>query len=479
MDKQQFDHIDNRIRQAADEISVSFNEEAWKKMEVKLDNEFNKDRRRGIIWWRFSFMLLGIAVAGIYVYNHKPFVPSKNIASNSSLANNKPSLHKNDVANTNKPINRSNIEQKADASYTDKNNETVSVKKVPDSLVNSPLSNSSARLSNEKIKTKNKLVASNNPAGLFRRNHTRKSTSSAVRAKDIKSVASIKLKGAKDNYNRANDLTGNSHDKKAESSNNLLNEPRLFLDSLTAITANKNEKKPEAVIQNDSLANVQNDSLANTNSVGKKKTQIKLDNTSSKGFYLLASVSGEATGIKNISIKDTKPFYGLGIGYRFNKRLSVQTGFYFGNKMYFAGANDYKLKPGSYVAKLIGAEAECYIYDIPVTLRYDVLHKERYNLYFTTGISSIILKSETYDMHFFNSSGMYHRMTYTYKHHVGYFSILNLSLGYEHQLSKALSVQAEPYLKLPLSGLGEGSVKLYSAGLQVSVKYNLLKKKKY
>src|SRR4051812_35915700 len=85
MDKQQFDHIENRIRQAADEILVPFSDDAWKRMEIKLDNEFNKERRRGFIWWWMSLALVGIAVVGVYVYNNNSSNSSKKIPAITSL----------------------------------------------------------------------------------------------------------------------------------------------------------------------------------------------------------------------------------------------------------------------------------------------------------------------------------------------------------------------------------------------------------
>ena len=52
-----------------------------------------------------------------------------------------------------------------------------------------------------------------------------------------------------------------------------------------------------------------------------------------------------------------------------------------------------------------------------------------------------------------------------------YFSVLNLSAGYEHALSTRWSLQAEPYLKIPLTGIGTGKLRLISAGVFFGVKY--------
>lgn len=474
MDKQQSDHIENRIRQAADEISISFNEEAWKRMEVKLDNEFNKNRRRGFIWWWFSLILLGIAVAGIYVYNYKPLIPSKKIADNSSSLNSKPSLNKKNIIKIdilkNKNTERPNLQRDTVIQNNQKDKKTVVIEEKPANVINPQLNNRLAKLKQGKINKDNESVTINKFTEVNKKNNSGKLIATLNKAAGGKLILTHKLKSSKENHDRKKELPENNYNNKQveRSLSNSLIGSIAVLDPLHFTISTDNVKIQEPIIQNNSLIS--------PDSISKKSSQVKLDRTSSKGIYFLASVAGEATGIKNISIKETKPVYGIGIGYRFNKRFTVQTGFYFGKKVYAAGAGDYKVKPGSYIAKFISAQAECYIYDIPLTLRYDVIHKKMANLYVTSGLSSFILKRETYDMHFFNPSGSYRHMPYTYKHNVDYFSVFNLSLGYEHKLSSALYIQAEPYLKLPITGLGEGSVKLYSAGLQLGIRYHPLKK---
>ena len=46
-----------------------------------------------------------------------------------------------------------------------------------------------------------------------------------------------------------------------------------------------------------------------------------------------------------------------------------------------------------------------------------------------------------------------------------YFSVVDISAGYEHSINKRFSIIAEPYVKLPLSGIGIGKIKLNSAGV--------------
>jgi hypothetical protein len=54
-----------------------------------------------------------------------------------------------------------------------------------------------------------------------------------------------------------------------------------------------------------------------------------------------------------------------------------------------------------------------------------------------------------------------------------YLSVVNLSVGYERNLGRRFSWQAEPFLKLPLGGVGFGKVRLGSGGVFVSLKYKM------
>ena len=76
------------------------------------------------------------------------------------------------------------------------------------------------------------------------------------------------------------------------------------------------------------------------------------------------------------------------------------------------------------------------------------------------------MKKEDYNYLYVRPNGT----TWTYNHFVSnknnhYFSVLTLSAGYQYTLNKHLALLAGPYLKIPLGGIGDGAVKLKSAGL--------------
>jgi len=50
-------------------------------------------------------------------------------------------------------------------------------------------------------------------------------------------------------------------------------------------------------------------------------------------------------------------------------------------------------------------------------------------------------------------------------------SIASISAGMEHQFSKGFSLQVEPFMKIPLTGVGLGNLQLNSYGLSFSLRY--------
>ena len=66
-------------------------------------------------------------------------------------------------------------------------------------------------------------------------------------------------------------------------------------------------------------------------------------------------------------------------------------------------------------------------------------------------------------------------MQYTRNTHL--LSTLTLAAGIEKKLSDRFIMYLEPSISIPLKGVGDGSVKLYSTGLNLGIKYSPFKLK--
>ena len=71
-----------------------------------------------------------------------------------------------------------------------------------------------------------------------------------------------------------------------------------------------------------------------------------------------------------------------------------------------------------------------------------------------------------------------HESAWSYTGNKNLFSILNLNLGLEKKISPVFSLLFEPSISIPLAGIGEGKVKLFSTSFQAGLKYQPLNKVK-
>src|SRR4029078_3524934 len=106
---------------------------------------------------------------------------------------------------------------------------------------------------------------------------------------------------------------------------------------------------------------------------------------------------------------------------------------------------------------------------IPVKLSYNFATRNRSNWFAGAGLSSYLMKREDYLYEYESNTGTYYHAYETKNENKHYFSVLNLSGGYSYQLSNTISLSAEPYLEVPLTGIGVGKVHLNSGGVLFTV----------
>jgi hypothetical protein len=166
---------------------------------------------------------------------------------------------------------------------------------------------------------------------------------------------------------------------------------------------------------------------------------------------------------------------GIQLAYRISQRWSANTGVIYTQKNYASLGKDFNPPKGSWLdnVKLDMVEGSCFMFDIPVNVRYDLNTSDDHRLFLSTGLSTYLMKKEDYHYHYQYTNGS---QGYRYRSYPSgeryWLSILNISAGFEKKLNKRLSFQAEPYLKIPLTGVGYGNLKLNSYGVYFSLKYN-------
>lgn len=191
----------------------------------------------------------------------------------------------------------------------------------------------------------------------------------------------------------------------------------------------------------------------------------------SKRLGITASLGADVNGVRLSKLNNAKTVWGVGLSYDISRRITLRTGFFASRKIYVADPSDYHPPYNfwNYYPNLQKIDANCMVYEIPLSVIYNGGNTSKNHWFVSAGLSSLIMKSEEYGYSYKDASGQpryYTRSLYNKNQHL--FSTLQLSGGYSFRLSSRASLLAEPYLKLPLSGIGYGKVRLYSAGMMLT-----------
>ena len=193
----------------------------------------------------------------------------------------------------------------------------------------------------------------------------------------------------------------------------------------------------------------------------------------SKKFYIGIMGGVDATSVKFQKVENAGYDAGVLLGFDLNKKWSVETGVFLDKKFYYSKGEYFNtskiyLPPNSEISMVDG---DCSMWEVPLKLLYNFKNKDNHNWFVTAGVSSYFMTKQNYEYDY------YYPMTgqnyYAYKsynntsNHI--FSIAQFSGGYIHKLGKIGDLRIEPYIKMPLKGVGVGSLYLKSAGIQVGV----------
>jgi Outer membrane protein beta-barrel domain len=441
--EKRFEHIENKIKEAVENNHIVFEEESWKKMEALLDKE---DKRKPFFWLWILIPFALLSTYGLFTFSkNNDKAIAKNINENKIKkidANKKPlkqiptsdqqiNTSEDTKGLTNDPDNVvTNIAKAASITTVQNKNIYSSVKRY--NSINSSLSLNSTNISTTKNGKGRKGYALQNNIKIDQQSKTKTAIKNAD-ASDDEVVFESKINNRESNINII----------PQKSDSNLIAE--IKKDATIIVAKNLRSKKEK-----------------------KEKSKIL------SRFYVLGAAGTDIGSVKPFSFSNGSfsSKYGASIGYSIGKKVNVQAGFYASKKIYTAGPENYNIKDGTYLSTvpITKVEAACLIYELPILLQYYFLQKKSFNVYAGAGISSYIMKSEDYNYFYTRYNREYSR-AYTYNGNDHLFSTALLSAGIEKNITKKLAIQLEPTVSIPLKGVGDGQVKLFSTSLLLGVKY--------
>ncbi len=504
------DDLDRMSREAAEHFEVEPGASGWEHLENRLDKELpqKKKRRRFLFWLFLITATTGGALVGILKYT--PVTPLANNApqvvtpvdQHAPLQNNDPGnantagTVKSDQAPGNHltdgaPVQSSQtttipqpVTGNQEPATTATNQQPITAgNKQPapaTALATTPgknISKPAARTTNTRLKS-----ASKEPGGDKTIDKAPLTLNYATTTPDLgKDRNSIKPSNRRRGQQQRTTAGKNNKNDKPVPDNTIVSDTRITSDQNTngePVDNNKDQATAQAI--NDTPV----DSLKKSNTIAPPVA----DSTQTLVEETVKKVPGKKDKIKQpleLGLmagpdKSTVAFgpsdktgyiFGLQIGYRFSNRWSVNTGILYTKKFYKTDSQHFHYKnPMNW--ELDNVEGNCSMWEIPVNVRYDVSFNDKRRWFVSTGLSTYLMDKEYYNLYYSRNGIPYAPYPLPSDSNSNYlFSILNLSVGMERSLGKHFSIQAEPYLKVPLTGLGTGSMRMDSYGIFFTLKY--------
>lgn len=201
-----------------------------------------------------------------------------------------------------------------------------------------------------------------------------------------------------------------------------------------------------------------------------KNPQKKIHIQKEHGLYAGIVIGPDISTVKFQSIKNIGISMGVLVGYHINSRISLESGVAWNIKNYYSDGKYFSTKniPSNYNAKIKNVDGVCNMIEIPVLIKYNLTIGKQY-FSASAGLSSYFMKKEKYNYVFVNN-GILYRHSSTYKNaSTNLLAVANFTVGYNAFLNKNTSLRVEPYLKIPLKGLGVGSLPIMSTGLNIGI----------
>jgi len=197
---------------------------------------------------------------------------------------------------------------------------------------------------------------------------------------------------------------------------------------------------------------------------------VKKDNKKKRkpSFYFGLTGGAELSQVKGQGMTRPGLNGGLVAGLQVSKQLAVETGVQFSQKKYYSQGKHFNPKAGSMPSNMTvnSLDGSCSLVEIPLTVKYN-FGKNKNGFYTTAGVSTYIMTKEKNNYQA-TVSGQDQQIKSTYSNTKAYLATdLNFSAGYQQSIGKKLNIRVEPYIQIPLKGIGVGTMPVMSTGVHL------------
>jgi hypothetical protein len=207
------------------------------------------------------------------------------------------------------------------------------------------------------------------------------------------------------------------------------------------------------------------------------------EHPASPRLSLLLSIAPDFSTVAFDYYTDPGQAFGLMLHYHVKRSWSFSTGVVKSFKKYTGEGEDYAPPNGYWRNNTNGIipetiDGSCNVLEIPVMVQYTIANRGKSRFLVGAGASSYIMLNETYKYNFDQPNPGAKQGWSSKKATSLFFNVINVTAGFEHRVFPGFMMGIEPYLKIPLEGVGWSDLKLYSVGASLTLRYIILNQKK-
>ncbi|MBC7934476.1 MAG: outer membrane beta-barrel protein [Rhizobacter sp.] len=195
------------------------------------------------------------------------------------------------------------------------------------------------------------------------------------------------------------------------------------------------------------------------------------------GWYAGAFTVTDASKVRSMPFKNAGFGGGVLLGYNISNKLSVEASVALQQKKYDTYGKDFSMdKIGSAMPAgmtINQLKSTTSVTELSVNIRYKIIQQKRSVVYAAAGLSvyTVTKEKNAYNV---SLNGNTEAMKAMYNDNNATLpAVAGFSAGYEYNINNKMAIRIAPYLKIPLQGVGVGSVPVTSAGLHIGITRSL------
>jgi hypothetical protein len=189
--------------------------------------------------------------------------------------------------------------------------------------------------------------------------------------------------------------------------------------------------------------------------------------------YALTFIGGsELNGVSSLQQSKSGTNLGLLFSAGVFKKLTISTGANYSTKPYSTSFANYHTQ-AYFSTTPLNVNADCRVLDIPLNVDYQLYSKHQNKISIGSGLSSYIMLHESYQFNYADPGTQGPTNFNVQQTNKYFFGVLNLQATYQRQINSKVGVSIQPYMKVPLTGIGASQVKLQTEGVALGLSWNL------